>query len=79
MGQRILQNLPIGDNIKKIRKRLGYTQSQVVAELQAMCIQISRSTYSKIECNRCSIPIQVLVGLKELFHTEYADFFQFLP
>ena len=51
------------------------TQDQVVAQLQLMGIEISKSTYAKLETNRMNIKVSELVALKEIFQAEYQDFF----
>ena len=42
----------IGSNIQKARYGKGLTQDETIAKLQLMGIEISRSTYAKIETNR---------------------------
>ena len=52
------------------------TQDQVIAKMQLMGLNISKSTYAKIETNRMNIKVSELVALKEIFRAEYQDFFQ---
>lgn len=51
------------------------TQDQVVAKLQLMGLNISKSTYAKLETNRMNIRVSELVALREIFHAEFNDFF----
>ena len=55
------------------------TQDQAVAKLQLMGLNISKSTYAKLETNRMNIRVSELVAMKEIFHAEYQDFFAGLP
>ena len=55
------------------------TQDQAVAKLQLMGLNISKSTYAKLETNRMNIKVSELVAMKEIFHAEYQDFFAGLP
>lgn len=51
------------------------TQDQVVAKLQLMGLNISKSTYAKLETNRMNIRVSELVALREIFRAEFNDFF----
>lgn len=73
--QKIRPDLNIGNNISDLRYKRNMTQDQVVAKLQLMGIQISKSTYAKIETNRMNIKVSELVALKILFKAAYEDFF----
>lgn len=51
------------------------TQDQVVARLHLMEVNISKSSYAKIENNRMNIKISELVALSKIFNADIADFF----
>jgi transcriptional regulator with XRE-family HTH domain len=76
MEQKIKQDTSIGDNIRQLRKISHLTQEQVVARLQLEGIEISRSSYSQIECGTYSITVTELRALSKIFHTDYNAFFQ---
>jgi transcriptional regulator with XRE-family HTH domain len=76
MEQKIKQDISIGDNIRQLRKKANLTQEQVVARLQLEGIEISRSTYSQIECGTYNIKVTELIALSKLFHTDYNSFFK---
>ena len=76
MVQKIRQDISIGNNIRKLRKQSHLTQEQVVARLQLQGIEISRSSYSQIECGTYNIRVSELVALTCLFHTDYNSFFE---
>ena len=76
MAQKIRQDLSIGDNIRRLRRQSGLTQEQVVTRLQLRGIEISRSSYSQIECGTYNIRVSELVALAELFGAHYDEFFK---
>lgn len=81
--QRIRPDMDIGHNIQRLRRNVNMTQDQVVAHLQLMGIEVSKSTYAKLETNRMNIKVSELVALSKMFHTDISKFFdgliQFAP
>lgn len=75
MSQKIKQDIYIGNNIRKLRKANKLTQEQVVTHLQLQGIEISRSSYSQIECGTYNIRVSELLALSELFQTDINSFF----
>lgn len=65
----------IGTNIRKFRLENKLTQEQTVAKLQLLGIEISRGSYSHLECGLYSIKVEELLSLAEIFHVDIADFF----
>lgn len=76
MSQKLKQDIQIGSTIRKLRKKAGLTQEQVVAKLQLKGLETSRSSYSQIECGTYNIRISELVALAEFFQVDYNAFFQ---
>ena len=74
--QWILQDIPIGRNIQAIRIEKKLTHEQVVAKLQLMGSNMSRSTLANIEVGRRNIKASDLRALKTLFYVDYDMFFQ---
>lgn len=74
--QKLRPDMDIGHRIGVLRKQAGLTQDQTIARLQIMGIEISKSSYAKIETNRMNIKISELVGLKEIFQVDYRAFFE---
>ncbi len=66
----------IGSNIQKARNTKGLTQDQTIAKLQLMGIEISRSTYAKIETNRINIRVSELIALSQIFNVDFNFFFK---
>ena len=69
-------NMDIGGNIRKLRKSRGLTQEQMVAKMQLLGVEISRSIYSRYEINRLNICVSELVAIKEILNCDYSDFFE---
>lgn len=67
--------MDIGHNISALRRAAGLTQDQTIAKLQIMGIEISKSTYAKIETNRMNIKVSELVALKRIFNVDFNAFF----
>ncbi len=73
--QKIRQDISIGDNIRSLRHQAEMTQEQVVIHLQLLGLEISRSSYSQIECGTYNIRVSELVALAQLFHVDFNAFF----
>ncbi|MCI8566909.1 MAG: helix-turn-helix transcriptional regulator [Lachnospiraceae bacterium] len=65
----------IGQNLKRLRKRLGLSQSQFTRELQLLGISISYDIYKKMEQNRYNIRIYELIAMKQILNVDYDEFF----
>ena len=74
--QKLRPDMNIGGNIQKIRYSRKLTQDQVIAKMNLMGIQISKSTYAKLETNRMNIKVSELAAMKEIFECEFNDFFE---
>lgn len=66
----------IGQNLKRLRKQIGLSQSQFVRELQLHGVNISCDIYKKMEQNRYNIRICELMVMKNIFNVSYDEFFQ---
>ncbi len=77
--QKLRPDLDIGRNIQALRRSSGLTQEQVVAKMQLMGLNISKSTYAKLETNRMNIRVSELAALRNIFSVRYEDFFRGLP
>ena len=73
--QKIRPDMDIGHNIQRLRRRTNMTQDQVVAQLQLMGIEISKSTYAKLETNRMNIKVSELIALSKIFDADIAESF----
>ena len=75
MDQKIRQDISIGSNIRKYRKKSNFSQEQVVTHLQLSGIDMSRSIYSQIECGTYNIRVSELIALSKLLKTDINSFF----
>ena len=77
MAQKLKQinDISIGDNLRKLRNAANLTQEQVVAQLQLRNLPTSRSVYSQIEAGTYNIRISELIALEEIFHTDFNTIF----
>lgn len=74
--QKIRPDMDIGGNIQRLRKKSGLTQDQTVARLQLAGIEISKSTYAKLETNRMNIKVSELAALAKIFKAGIEEFFE---
>ncbi len=74
--QKLRPDMDIGRNIQRLRKQNSLTQNQVIAKLNLMGLNMSPSTYAKIETNRMNIRISELVALSIILNAEFNDFFE---
>ena len=74
--QKLRPDLDIGRNISALRRAAKLTQEQTIAKLQVMGIEISKSSYAKIETNRMNIKVSELVALKRIFGVDFNAFFE---
>lgn len=72
MAQKLKQinDISIGDNLRKLRNAANLTQEQVVAQLQLRNLPTSRSVYSQIEAGTYNIRISELIALPLFFRKE---------
>ena len=73
--QKIRPDMDIGQNIQALRYQNKLTQDEVIAKLGMMGIEISKSTYAKLETNRMNIKVSELVALSKIFGTDLNAFF----
>ena len=75
MEQKIKQDsyIPIGENIRRIRKSKGIGQTELVRRLQLQGIEITRETLVKIERGIQHLQAQQLQGIRDILETSYDD------
>lgn len=74
--QFILQDIPLGKNIKELRIMRKMTQNEVVGKLQLQGSTMSRTTLANIESGRRNIKASDLKRLKIIFNVDYEEFFK---
>lgn len=70
-----VRDINIGKNIKAIRISKKMKQSDVLAKLQLLEVDISSYSYSKIENGRQNPPVSLLVALTKIFECDFNAFF----
>lgn len=75
---RIIQvdDINIGKNIKKLREEKNLTQTEVLAKLQLLGVEISIYSFSKIENGRQNPTVSLLSALTEILDCDYNSFFE---
>ena len=76
MSCKLKQDVSIGCNLKKHRRKSGLSQELVAAKLQAQGLDISREIISQMELGKYSIRVSVLLALADLYHTPIECFFE---
>lgn len=74
--QKLRPDMDIGHSIQFLRHLAGLTQDETVAKLHLMNLNISKSTYAKLETNRMNIKVSELVALSIIFNANFDDFFR---
>jgi len=72
---KIIQDVNIGTNLKKIRNSKEWTQEQVCAKLTVIGRPMIQSTYAQIETGARNIFVSDLIALKSIFNVEFDDIF----
>lgn len=75
MEQRILQDahVPIGENIRRIRKQKKIKQVDLVARMNVMGIHMTREMFGKIERGVRHVGAYELYVIRELLGTDYEE------
>jgi len=73
---KLIQDIHLGKNLKRLRKANGLTQEAVCAKLAALGRPMVRSTYAQIETGDRNLFISDLIALKTLYNVPYEEFFR---
>ena len=65
----------IGNNIRTIREKMGFTQEYVATKLQLKGCDITRSAVAKIEVGQRHLYPDEIILLKEILNTSYEKIF----
>ena len=65
----------IGNNLRSIREKAGYTQHYVATKLQLNGCDITRSAVAKIEVGQRHLYPDEIILLKEILNTTYEEIF----
>ena len=73
---KILQDINLGANLKRIRNSKGLTQEEVCAKLSLMGRPMMQNNYAQIESGKRNIFLSDLLALKEIFGVSYDELFK---
>ena len=75
--QRINQrtNNLVGTNIKKLRLKRNLRNTDIVAKLQLEGVEITTSTYSKVEKGTNNPSVDLLIALADILQCDFNAFF----
>ena len=76
MEQKIRRDRNIGSNLRKLRDQHGISQEKLCAKLQLLGCNISRTAYEKYEFGELNVKVSVLIGLTQIYHCTFNDFFE---
>lgn len=65
----------VGENIRKLREKAGFTQDYVATKLQLAGCDITRSAVAKIEVGQRHLYPDEIILLKEILKVKYEDIF----
>ena len=66
----------VGNNIRVLRERTGFTQEQLSAKLQVMGCDITRSAVAKIEVGQRHLYPDEIILIKEILKVSYEEIFK---
>ena len=72
-------NRAVGQNIKNLREKNNWTQSDLEAKLGLCKSPLTRSAIAKIEAGQRNIYLNELKLFKDIFQVEYQVFFEDTP
>ena len=70
MSTKLSQYVSIGENLRILRKRAGYSQERAAAQLELMGISMSREIISQMESGHHNIRISVLLAFKQVYEVD---------
>ncbi len=76
MPGKLTQDISIGQNLQKARRKAKLTQDQVSAQLQVRGYNVSREMLSQMERGLYNIRVSILVQLADIYHIEIQEFFR---
>lgn len=65
----------LGNNIKRLRLQKGIRNKDIVTQLQIRGVEISTSTYSKVEMGLNNPSVDLLIALTDILECDYNTLF----
>lgn len=76
MENRIIQNVSLSLNLKRLRTGSGLSQEAVSAKINLLGSNLDRGAYSKIELGGRNIKVAGPVDLKQVYNVDFSEFFK---
>jgi len=73
---KLLQDIFIGKNLRRLRESNGFTQTSLIAQMQIIGSNISRTTYNRIEQGTRNIYVSDLIRLQRIYSVSFDEFFK---
>ena len=73
---KLIADVKIGTNRRRLRKENGFTQEQLVAQLGVRNYSTTRSLYSRYETGELNIPVSLLITLQTIYKCNFDAFFE---
>ena len=73
---KLIQNLSIGRNLRKLRDARVLTQEDVCARMSQLVRPMLQSAYSQIETGQRNLFVSDLIALRTVLNAQYDDFFR---
>lgn len=71
-----LQDVFLGKNLKRLRSNEDFSQLTLVAKMQLLGSNMSRTTYNKIENGIRNIYVSDLIRLQRIYSVSFDEFFK---
>ncbi len=68
-------DMNMGKNLRKLRKENGYKQKEIIAQINVLGIDVSRSIYARYETGELNIPVSILIALHYIYKCSFDAFF----
>lgn len=65
----------LGENIKRLRLEHSIRNKDIIAQLQLRGVEISSSTYAKVEAGSNNPSVDLIIALADIYKCDYKEFF----
>ena len=65
----------LGNNIKRLRLEHNIRNKDIIAQLQLRGVDISSSTYAKVEAGSNNPSVDLIIALADIYQCDFNEFF----
>ena len=69
------QDISIGDNLSRLRRRARLTQKEASAQMEVMGLPVTSDILAKMEQGKYSVRVSTLLAMKKIYRVESFDEF----